>query len=78
MAVQADVATVLRDGRLTVIPAGDLVPGDVVEIAGKNFPCQHSAFLSILVFLISPDCLTSELIGAAFLQLGQRCLQTCG
>lgn len=55
MAVQADVATVLRDGRLTVIPAGDLVPGDVVEIAGNESPRQHSAFLSILVMSFSPE-----------------------
>ena len=32
--LQADVATVLRDGRLHVIPASELVPGDIVEIAG--------------------------------------------
>ena len=32
--LQADVATVLRDGRLQVIPASELVPGDIVEIAG--------------------------------------------
>jgi hypothetical protein len=31
---QADVATAFRDGRLTVLPAADLVPGDIVEIAG--------------------------------------------
>ena len=33
---QADVATVLRDGRLKVAPATELVPGDVIEIAVGN------------------------------------------
>ena len=32
--LQADVATVLRDGRLGVVPAVELVPGDIVEMAG--------------------------------------------
>ena len=32
-AYQADVATVMRDGRLRVIPASELVPGDVVDVA---------------------------------------------
>lgn len=31
-AYQADVATVLRNGLLSIIPASDLVPGDIVEI----------------------------------------------
>ena len=31
-AYEADVATVLRNGRLVIIPAGDLVPGDVQEL----------------------------------------------
>jgi magnesium-transporting ATPase (P-type) len=35
--LQADVATVLRGKRLMVLPACDLVPGDIVEIAGP-FP----------------------------------------
>ncbi|CAL8471661.1 g11203 [Coccomyxa elongata] len=40
-AYEADVATALRDGRLTVIPAVDLVPGDVVEIAvGAKVPAD--------------------------------------
>ena len=34
MRTQADVATALREGRLHVIPASELVPGDVVEVAG--------------------------------------------
>ena len=33
---QADVATVLRAGRLKVAPATELVPGDVIEIAVGN------------------------------------------
>ena len=36
MPAQADVATVLRDARLSVIPAVELVPGDIVEIAGVH------------------------------------------
>ena len=32
-AYQADVATVMRDGRLRVLPASELVPGDVVDVA---------------------------------------------
>ena len=33
-AYQADLATVLRDGRLRVVKASELVPGDIVEVAG--------------------------------------------
>lgn len=32
--LQADVATALREGRLHVVPASELVPGDIVEVAG--------------------------------------------
>ncbi len=39
--LQADVATVLRGKRLMVMPACDLVPGDIVEIAGP-FPFTFS------------------------------------
>lgn len=35
-AYEADVATVLRDGRWIVLPAAELVPGDVVEVAVGN------------------------------------------
>ena len=34
--LQADVATVLRKGRLHVVPASQLVPGDIVEVAGQT------------------------------------------
>lgn len=38
---QADVAMVLRGKRLTVIPACDLVPGDIVDIAvGAKVPAD--------------------------------------
>ena len=38
--IQADNATVLREGRLSVVPRAELVPGDVVEVAGDNLhPC---------------------------------------
>ncbi|KAK9840627.1 hypothetical protein WJX81_005487 [Elliptochloris bilobata] len=40
-AYEADVAMVLRDKRLTVVPARDLVPGDIVEIAvGAKVPAD--------------------------------------
>ena len=35
MALQADEATVLRDRKLITLPAAQLVPGDIVEVAGK-------------------------------------------
>lgn len=39
--VQADSATVLRDGRLAVVPAAQLVPGDIVEVSvGGNVPAD--------------------------------------
>lgn len=38
---QADSATVLRDRRLAVVPAAQLVPGDIVEVAvGGNVPAD--------------------------------------
>ena len=37
---QADTATVLRGKRVTIVPAVELVPGDMVQIAGKS----HAAF----------------------------------
>jgi hypothetical protein len=40
-AYQADLATVLRGKRLRVIPACELVPGDIVEVAvGAKVPCD--------------------------------------
>lgn len=36
--LQAEVATVLREGRLRLVPASDLVPGDIVEVAGEASP----------------------------------------
>lgn len=40
-AYEADVATVLRSGRWTVLPASELVPGDVVEVAvGAKVPAD--------------------------------------
>ena len=38
--MQADVATVLRQGRLHVVPASQLVPGDIVEVAGTSVLCH--------------------------------------
>jgi hypothetical protein len=34
--LQAAAATVLREGRLQQVQAADLVPGDIVELAGKR------------------------------------------
>ena len=39
--MQADEASVLRDGRLITVPAAQLVPGDVVEVTGKYMLSQH-------------------------------------
>jgi P-type Ca2+ transporter type 2A len=33
-AYEADTVAVLREGRLGVAPSSELVPGDIVEIAG--------------------------------------------
>ena len=34
--MQADEASVLRNGRLVSLPAAQLVPGDIVEVAGES------------------------------------------
>ena len=40
-AYQAEVATVCRGGSLTVCPAAELVPGDIVELAvGDRIPAD--------------------------------------
>ncbi|MEX1993218.1 MAG: cation-translocating P-type ATPase [Steroidobacteraceae bacterium] len=40
-AMAASSATALRDGRLTIVPAGELVPGDVVQVeAGRVVPAD--------------------------------------
>jgi Ca2+ transporting ATPase len=35
-AYQAEVAKVLRNGMLSITPATELVPGDIVEVAGSS------------------------------------------
>eukprot|EP00983_Pelagomonas_calceolata_P111095 1159745-Pelagomonas_calceolata.AAC.9 len=37
---QADDATVLRNGQLQLIPSADIVPGDIVELAGVCVSCS--------------------------------------
>ncbi len=53
------MATVLRKGRLHVIPASQLVPGDIVEVAGQLQVSQlaltaYVAFACLLVSQASP------------------------
>ena len=55
--LQADVATVLRDGRLHVIPASELVPGDIVEIAGplsRRMPHAVESLPAVMLALRQP------------------------
>lgn len=40
---QADVATVLRESRLTIVPASDLVPGDIVEVTGQYLALEQGS-----------------------------------
>lgn len=61
-AYEADVATVLRQGRLHVVPASQLVPGDIVEVTvGAKIPADLRliAFLSS-VLRIDQSILTGE------------------
>ena len=53
--LQADVATVLRDGRLHVIPASELVPGDIVEIAGMLPQRMHHAVMSLSAVILHAE-----------------------
>ncbi|XP_057852487.1 calcium-transporting ATPase 3, endoplasmic reticulum-type [Cryptomeria japonica] len=47
-AYQADVATVLRNGLLSIIPASDLVPGDIVEV---GVGCKVPADMRVIEML---------------------------
>ncbi|CAO2817705.1 unnamed protein product [Amaranthus hypochondriacus] len=47
-AYQADVATVLRNGCLSIVPATDLVPGDIVEV---NVGCKVPADMRMIELL---------------------------
>lgn len=49
-AYQADVATVLRNGLLSIVPASDLVPGDIVEV---SVGCQVPADMRLIELLSS-------------------------
>ena len=92
--LQADVATVLRDGRLHVIPASELVPGDIVEIAGmpsQRMPHALQPLSAVRLALRRPCdslCTTRVDDGRAFVmdtthvwllpQWDQRSRRTCG
>eukprot|EP00191_Tetraselmis_sp_GSL018_P014686 CAMPEP_0177588372 /NCGR_PEP_ID=MMETSP0419_2-20121207/6190_1 /TAXON_ID=582737 /ORGANISM="Tetraselmis sp., Strain GSL018" /LENGTH=1007 /DNA_ID=CAMNT_0019078565 /DNA_START=254 /DNA_END=3277 /DNA_ORIENTATION=+ len=47
-AYEADVATVLRDGRLAILPASELLPGDIVEV---TVGCKVPADLRVIELL---------------------------
>lgn len=47
-AYQAEVATVLRNGLLSIVPASNLVPGDIVEV---SVGCQVPADMRVVEFL---------------------------
>ncbi|EFJ13461.1 hypothetical protein SELMODRAFT_122175 [Selaginella moellendorffii] len=49
-AYQADVATVLRNGLLSIVPASNLVPGDIVEVA---VGCKVPADMRVIDMLSS-------------------------
>ena len=45
------MATVLRKGRLHVIPATQLVPGDIVEVAGQHCPAATTLCSAVKLLL---------------------------
>lgn len=56
---QAESATVLRDGRLAVVPSEQLVPGDVVEVSvGGNVPAdlRVASLLSAVLRYVRITC----------------------
>lgn len=46
-ALQAEVATVLRHGRLSLLPAAELVPGDIVEVSGVHGVLSACRFILV-------------------------------
>lgn len=53
-------AHVIRDGRISVIPARDLVVGDIIEIrAGRHVPCD-SRLISVRALRTQESALTGE------------------
>ena len=80
---QADVATVLRESRLSLVPAGDLVPGDIVEVAGsvqtrmhpiKCLPCMHSLLPAAILHPMRRESACSRHVGVACLTLSKPLL----
>ena len=51
---------VRRDGSVSVLPAADLVPGDVVELAAGNLVPADGVVLDARDFLVSEAALTGE------------------
>lgn len=58
--MSAPQAKVLRDGKLTTLPASELVPGDIVELeAGDNVPAD-ARLIQAFEFKVQESALTGE------------------
>ena len=53
-------AKVLRDGRLRILPASEIVPGDVIELSAGNLVPADGIVLAATDFLVSEASLTGE------------------
>lgn len=56
----AHKARVIRDGRETVVPAADIVPGDLIHLAAGNLIPADGVLLKTLDFHVSEATLTGE------------------
>jgi hypothetical protein len=65
---QADEATVLRNGQVQLVPSSDVVPGDIVELAGAVCVCVRMVvrFVRLCVFMCVCACLCAHV-----------CVQVC-